>query len=650
MITQKLLGGLGALALLLFGSSMARADPVPSAVNLPLFTSPIDATGARLQLHTAAPERDTQKLVDVTLPTGLLPPKTAQLFATPLSTQIDQYWNNPDPQTGLIPRQAACDGEPARNGKPAKDGLRQLLTKQVAGIGHGVSAYDISCNLGTTGQVLVQQVGPSIMYVAYQLTNNTVSFKTTSPATCNADHTSFGCPNDPRFTVTFTSQIVTMLRTPSLCQIDATQGTIYTQAAHINADNGAADAAKLIFGDRFTAAEDALLHITQSMPLPITDDLNELRNSPECAGKVPGVSRLLTAFQKLDTEIDLHNKAIILRATHIGITRPQLGVPNPGGPPAPIPSVPSFTHPQIATSQPVARAGTTVQVTGQHFPPNTNVTTILPVTMQAGSYGNSSLGVCLGGGADLEWGRIGQVHVQRLPGDAQGKCPTHFDATNLTPNTGYQFRVRDCDPITCSPWSETASVVTARIDPNWGKVVLTLDRGHFGHPRIPATPLGTGTINAQGTFTASITIPSSTSAGTHTIHAVNQLNADGRDATATENIQVTGATSVSQASLMMVGVLPGQTGCPNQPILTGGTDDPFMLFGSGFAAGTVTVRLDTATGTTLGAATVRADGSFCQQMQSVPRSQAGKHTLLAVQSGAIVARLATEFVVPHVLE
>jgi hypothetical protein len=63
---------LGALALLLFGSSMARAEPVPSAVNLAVFTSPIDATGARLQLHTAAPQRDTQKLVDVRLPTDLL--------------------------------------------------------------------------------------------------------------------------------------------------------------------------------------------------------------------------------------------------------------------------------------------------------------------------------------------------------------------------------------------------------------------------------------------------------------------------------------------------------------------------------------------------------------------------------------------------
>jgi hypothetical protein len=643
MMMQKLLGSGGALALLLFGSSVARAD------NLPVFTSPIDATGARLQLHTAAPQRDTQQLVDVTLPTGLLPPKTARLFATPLNTQIDQYWNNPDPETGLVPRQAACDGQPATNKTSAKDGIRQILTKKVAGIGHGTSAYDISCNLATAGQVLVEQVTPQIMYVAYQLTNNRVTFKSTSPATCNASHTSFGCPDDPQFTVTFTSQIVTILRTPSLCQIDAEQGTVYTQAAHINADNGAADAAKLIFGDKFAAAEEAMMQTVQSMPLPITDDLNELRNGPACTGGVPGVSRLLSAFQKLETDIDLHNRAIILRAVHVGITRPDLGVPNPGGAPAPISSTPSFTHPQIATSQPIAKAGTAVQVSGQYFPPNTNVATMLPVTMGAGRYGNSSMDVCLGGGADLEWGPVGQVRVQRLPGDGQGRCPAHFDATNLTPNRGYQFRVRDCDPITCSPWSETVSVTTAKIDPNWGKVVLTLDSGHVRNPRIPSRPLATGTIDARGTFAVSVTIPSSTPAGTHTIHAVNGLNGDGRPATATENIQVIAATSSAQASLMMVGLLQGQSGCPNQPISSAGTDDPFMLFGSGFAAGTVTIRLDTATGATLGIATVHSDGSFCQQMQSVPRSQSGKHTLLAMQSGAVIARLATEFVVPEVI-
>jgi hypothetical protein len=175
-------------------------------------------------------------------------------------------------------------------------------------------------------------------------------------------------------------------------------------------------------------------------------------------------------------------------------------------------------------------------------------------------------------------------------------------------------------------------VITARADVDLGAVVLTLDGG---------TPVGASTVNAQGTFVATITIPAGTSPGTHALHAVN------RDAKANENVQILAPTSagMGQGSLMMVALLRGETGCPNHPIVSTVVDDTFMLFGSGFAAGTVTIHLDTATGHALGTATVRADGSFCQQMQPVPRAQAGAHTIMALQNGAIGAQLRATFVV-----
>jgi hypothetical protein len=638
MASHTKLGGLGVFALILFGSSVPRVQAEPQ-----LFTSPIDVTGAYLQLHTAAPSRDTQQLVDVALPPGLLPPKMARLLGMPLSAQFDQYWNTVDPKTGLVPRQAACDGA------PGQEGIKQTVVKEVAKIGSSYSAYDIQCNLATTGQLLAQQSGSTTTF-AYQLTNNTVTFRATSPYSCNPNHTGYGCPNDPLFTVHFATQLVTALRTPSLCQISADQGTVYVVAASIEGDNAAGDIARFIKADKFIAAEVAITNTVRKLPLPIDDSLAELRNSGPCTGKTPGASHLLAGFRKLDTEIDPRNPSvtmpglwsvIVLRATHVGIEAPQVGVPNPGGPPTPIPSTPSFTYPQITTSQPVIKAGSTVQVSGQHFPRNINMATTLPVSMLHKSYPGSSLPICLGGWTELEWGPVGRSGVQRLQGDAQGSCAKQFAATNLTASTGYQFRARDCDLITCSPWSAPVSVTTARIDPNWGRVVLTLDGG---------TPLGTGTIDAQGNFSASITIPAATPAGTHTIHAVNHINADNRDATATENVQVTAVTATSNASMMMVAQLQGQTGCPNLPILSAGTDDTFMLFGSGFGSGTVTIRLDTETGVVLGTATVRADGSFCQEAHSVPSSQAGKHTLVALQNGAVVARLATEFVRPSVIK
>lgn len=234
--------GLGAITLLVFGSPMLRAQP--GSGNLPVYTSPIDITGLKLQLRAVAPDRDSGRPVDVALPVGLIGPKMNQLFSTPLSTQIDQYWNtNLDPKTGMTARQAACDG---------KDGIKQQVAKQVAKRGSSYSAYDISCNLATKGQLVVKQIG-STMILAYLLTSNTVSFASTSPDTCRADSGTPVCPNDPRFTVRFATEIVTTVRTPALCQLIAEGGTVYVVAASFEATNGAAEVAKFFGGQDFVA-------------------------------------------------------------------------------------------------------------------------------------------------------------------------------------------------------------------------------------------------------------------------------------------------------------------------------------------------------------------------------------------------------------
>src|SRR5690349_92750 len=169
--SKALLGGVGALAMLLFGSSTLHAQ------NLPIFTSPIDVTGLKLQLRAAAPDRESGKLVEVGLPPGLGGDKWNLLFNTPLSAAIDLFWNvKVDEKTRMTPRQAACDGP---------DGIKQQVAKEIAKLGGSYSAYDISCNLAATGQLLARQVG-STMYLGYLLTKNTVSFASTSPDTCRS--------------------------------------------------------------------------------------------------------------------------------------------------------------------------------------------------------------------------------------------------------------------------------------------------------------------------------------------------------------------------------------------------------------------------------------------------------------------------------
>jgi hypothetical protein len=560
---------LGALALLLCGSSAPRAQ------NLPVFTSPIDITGLKVQLRIFALDRESGKPVSVALPPGLFGPKMNQFFSAPLSAQFDQYWNAKDPK-GKTVREAACEGE---------DGIKQQVVKEAAKIGY--SAYDISCDLAYTGQLVAKQVG-STMILAYLLTNNTVSFASTSPYTCQAGSGSPFCPNNPRFTVHFATEIVTDVRTPGLCQLFADDGTVYVVAASFDFHNAAADIAHFVVGQKFVAAEAGITNTVRNRPLPLDDSFKELRTGDACTGKTPGASRIITAFGDLETEIDLR-QGIILRASHVGIAAPSLNVPL-------LMPVQSFFRPMISTTQPLVRAGNTMQLIGQHFPLNTNLATALPVALQHEGIS------CFGGATDLEWGRVGgPLRVQQLQGDAQGGCAGGYDAANLTPNTAYQFRARDCDLITCSPWSVTLKVTTAKTDATNDKVVLTLDG---------STPLGTATVNAKGNFETSITIPAGTSVGAHTIHAVI------RDAKADATIQVTAPGS--KASIMMVGVLTGETGCPNHPISSTQTDDTFMLFGAGFAAGTVAIHLDTTTGATLGAAMGHADGSICQQMQSPP--------------------------------
>jgi hypothetical protein len=102
----------------------------------------------------------------------------------------------------------------------------------------------------------------------------------------------------------------------------------------------------------------------------------------------------------------------------------------------------------------------------------------------------------------------------------------------------------------------------------------------------------------------------------------------------------------SVASIMMVGLLQGESGCPNHPITSTQNDDTFLLFGAGFAAGSVFVNLDNAAGVQLGSAAVRPDGSICQQMRSPTAALAGPHAIVAVQGGTIVARTNVTFVAP----
>ena len=479
-------------------------------------------------------------MVDIPLPPGLLPPNFSALLGTPLNTQFDQFWGvNPD-STGRTERTKACDD--------ASTGIKVKVAAQVAA--QGKQAHDISCDLATTGEILVKQIGSTLM-LAYLLRNNSVTFQSTSAQTCNPNNGTVFCPNDPRFTVKFAIQILTTLRISGICSMFGEDGQVFIQGASFESHNAAAEIARFFAGQKFVAAEVAMTETVRRQPLPIDGAFKSLRTGDLCAKRVPNADRILFAFREFEPEIDMR-QGIVLHATHGGILAPVVNVvqPTPAGglPPG---STPSFSRPMISTAQPLVRAGDAVPLHGQNFPTAINLATALPVGLQHDSRNPSVIlgaapgGVCFnGGGTDVEFGPIGGVlRTDRFPGTLQGLCTPGLTAQPLTPLTAYQFRARDCDQFTCSPWSALVRATTSRVDRSMGRVLIEMDR-QFA--------LGGATIDGVGKFDTPVTIPAGTPAGPHVIRASTR----GSGAVAEVTVQVAGPAPArgGQALIMMVGL------------------------------------------------------------------------------------------------
>ena len=315
---------LGAAMLALLGVSALR---VHADENQPVFTSPIDVTRGKLQLLAIAPDRDTGEAIDRPLPVDLVGPKMSTLMNTPLGTQMDTYWGvTPDPKTGRTPRQDACDGE---------KGIKAQVEQQIRTIGADFSAYDISCDLATSGVVLTENVG-GLRYLSYQLFNNNVEFYVTTPATCHRDHGTFLCPDDPKFTVTFASEIWTTVRTPALCQTYAGEGTVNLHAVQIDTHNFSGDVARnivdtLFLGNKFSAAELAIESAQQQVPLPLDDSLTELRDSAPCTDRGNPEYAAAASFSEAETTVE--GEDVVIRVIHPAIAAPRFqNVSLPYGP------------------------------------------------------------------------------------------------------------------------------------------------------------------------------------------------------------------------------------------------------------------------------------------------------------------------------
>src|SRR5205814_3043456 len=76
-----------------------------------------------------------------------------------------------------------------------------------------------------------------------------------------------------------------------------------------------------------------------------------------------------------------------------------------------------------------------------------------------------------------------------------------FEADNLLPGKRYQFRVHECDVLTCAPWSDTLTATTGASDSD--RVTIWLDND-------TSNMIGNAQVDANGAFTAPVTIPPNT--------------------------------------------------------------------------------------------------------------------------------------------
>jgi hypothetical protein len=597
------------------------ALPVEGQVDyLQIFRGAIDVTGFKLQIQATIPDRDSGDMVRADLPAGLLGPKMKALLATPLSDQLAKVWSSTTTSGGVTLREAACSQ------------LEDALKKKAPIEGH------VGCYLTSSGRLYYQQTGTFLQF-GYLLQHNVVGFKVNLPYALG--QASPPALAHPSLTATFDIMIAFSLSASNLCGLTASNASAYVSSVQVSGDAGGEILLVLqdILGNGNSELEKAVNAVSVNLPESIDPGLQELRAGGACSGANPIAFRAVQLFG--DFEINLDSRAaikkIVLGVTYPKIAAPKVDVPNPAARTLPPPSLFPAT---ISSDKPSVVAGGGLQISGRYFAPNPNYSTQLPITItHAGS--NSALGTCYGGATELMWGPPTEKNTtERLPGMPVAACANSYTASPLTPGRAYQFKARDCDLVTCSQWSPIVTSITDiahgttlggdSIVGRFGFVSLNLDG---------TDALGSANVDSEGAFSVLVTVPGSVTPGFHQIRAYHQFKM-----VAASPILVNPVGMFVTPSIMVVGVLNGDNGCPFRPITSTAADSDFWLFGQGFTRGIVVIRLDSATAPLHKFANVDTDGTFCADISPVGSSNAGTHTIFATQRTA-VAQTTMNFVV-----
>lgn len=564
------------------------------------------------------------------------------------------------------------------------------------------SAYNVSCKPMKYGlmhaqiqtewedNILQGQVkGRRLVIWYYVPPFSSVPFYVTSPATCHKGQGNMFCADDPKYTMLYDVNMVWIITGPDRKSIklplnvvasgDVTMQALLNGAGYdkqIQAaiskweSQMAVDGATAI-ADWYAALITAVVQTVKDLLFnsgALYADVANQHLRDEVSARINNLASGALG-QGVNTGADALNNFIVAleSATALGFTDLDVDV----GPrnslqfklTYPAPAKPQLQNtivtrnkgihlspPSIATGVQEIKPGIPFLVEGNNF--------LVPYTNDLQlSWNTTVVGVPK---TTVQWGPKGgqmqETDVASAPGSSAGREGGSFAAEDLKPETTYQFRIHQCDSISCAPWSDWLTASTQKGGSN--EVAVRLDNDS-------SRPIGTGVINPNGSFAVQVLLPAGTAPGTHTLLAAPGASSGtetmvGRrtlrtsyDGNSSSASQATAAGEKSDASVQItvcgssgcgpsISVLDSQTKTAINPPINLLYPSTFMLRGDHFAPATiVTLHLDSPTGTKLGTAVPNKLGTFEAGFQ-LPMVQTGRHKLVAVQAAGGRSLQATE--------
>lgn len=480
-----------------------------------------------------------------------LPPNLLTLLQTPLSQFGDQVWSQNTDSSG----QTMLDRTSALVSK-------ELVTQSPSGKG----PYNISVSLTTTGILRAIVLDGTTIYLSYEINGNSASW--------TVHNTQFGFIPDISLNLTFDLELLIQIVIPTQA------GLSLTTTTSANIENANIGGANIIADIEIAVA--GLLSALQDQPINIFQSAEGEIDSAG-SGATVDLGNLSTLLAAVPTAW--------LQALPYGFTQLTALIQQQelflqfGHPQDPAPIVVNAADrlhlPAAISTNPEVQAGSSLIVTGTNFP------LAQASTIYIGWQDTISGTVTE---SDINWGQAGgppqpQVTISRNGNDGKNL----YIASNLAPNSTYDFSVRDQDFLTETPFSQPPfPVTTTSTDLIEFYLVLGVQQWN----------VGSTTLTTTGSFSAPITIQPGQAPGMYNLVAMQ-----GSPPIAATPLQVVGAGQPLPPVIQVEGT------SANSPaeLIEGSL---FILSLQGFQPGMVSVFVDSPAGQLIGTTASTSTSTF----------------------------------------